>query len=101
MTQPREVLPGRSYLITRRCTQRQFLLRPDARTNQAVLYCLAEAAQRFEMDIYWLGTTSNHYHDGVGDPHGNYPEFIAHFHRMLAKLMNARWGRWENFWASE
>src|ERR1043166_5115689 len=29
---PRQVLPGQFYLITRRCTQRQFLLRPDAGT---------------------------------------------------------------------
>ena len=30
---PRQVLPGQFYLITRRCTQRQFLLRPDPVTN--------------------------------------------------------------------
>lgn len=101
MTLPREVVPGRSYLITRRCTQRQFLLRPDDKTNQAVLYCLAEAAQRFQIDPYWLGTVSNHYHGGIGDPLGNYPKFLAHFHRTLAKVLNARWRRRENFWASE
>ena len=33
MSLPREVLPGRCYLITRRCTQRTFLMRPDAATN--------------------------------------------------------------------
>jgi len=101
MTLPREVHPGRSYFMTRRCTQRQFLLRPDGKTNQALLYCLAVAAERYEMDLYWLGTVSNHYHDGIGDPLGHYPEFIAYFHRLVAKVLNARWGRWENFWASE
>jgi hypothetical protein len=30
---PRQVLPRQFYLITRRCSQRQFLLRPDAVTN--------------------------------------------------------------------
>jgi len=101
MTLPREVLPGRSYFITRRCTQRQFLLRPDAKTNQALLYCLAVAVERYEMELYWLGTLSNHYHGGIGDPRGHYPEFIAYFHRLLAKLLNARWRRTENLWASE
>ena len=101
MTLPRAVLPGRCYFMTRRCTQRQFLLRPDAKTNQALLYCLALAADRYEMDVYWLGTTSNHYHDGIGDPCGHYPAFIAYFHRLVAKVLNARWGRWENFWATE
>jgi hypothetical protein len=32
MSLPRQVLPGQFYLVTRRCTQRQFLLRPDAAT---------------------------------------------------------------------
>jgi len=46
MSRPRQVLPGQFYLVTRRCTQRQFLLRPDAATNNAFTYCLIEAAQR-------------------------------------------------------
>jgi hypothetical protein len=41
---PRQVLPRQFYLITRRCTQRQFLLRPDGPTNNAFLYCLIDAA---------------------------------------------------------
>jgi|SRR5215510_6464258 len=43
---PRQVLPRRFYLITRRCAPRQFLLRPDAATNNAFLYCLIDAALR-------------------------------------------------------
>jgi len=35
-----------TYMITRRCTQRQFLMRPDDETNNAFIYCLAEAASR-------------------------------------------------------
>ena len=35
MSLPRQVLPGHFYLITWRCTQRQFLLRPDHETNNA------------------------------------------------------------------
>jgi hypothetical protein len=34
MTAPREIIPGTTYLVTRRCTQRQFLLRPSRGTNQ-------------------------------------------------------------------
>ncbi|HEX7843369.1 MAG TPA: hypothetical protein VF469_38115 [Kofleriaceae bacterium] len=32
---PRQVRPGQFYMVTRRCTQRQFLLRPDRETNNA------------------------------------------------------------------
>jgi hypothetical protein len=34
MTLPREVIAGRFYMVTRRCRQRLFLLRPDV--NQLV-----------------------------------------------------------------
>lgn len=101
MSLPREVIPGRFYMVTRRCTQRQFLLRPDDDTNNAFIYCLAEAAQRFEVQILLPIAMSNHYHVILYDPQGNLPRFTEHFHKMLAKCLNARWRRWENFWASE
>lgn len=98
---PRQIIPGRFYLVTRRCTQRQFLLRPDQTTTNIFLYCLAEAALRFEIQIVLSIAMSNHYHVVLYDPHGNLPLFTEHFHKMVAKCLNARWGRWENFWASE
>jgi putative transposase len=98
MTLPREVLPGRFYLITRRCTQRMFLLRPDADTNNAFLYCLADAANRFEIDVLMACAMSNHHHTVIFDRHGNYPEFLEHFHKLVARSQNALRGRWENFW---
>lgn len=101
MSLPRQILPGRFYLVTRRCTQRQFLLRPDRITNNAFLYCVAEAAIRFNIQIILPVAMSNHYHVVLYDPDGNLPLFTEHFHKMLAKCLNARWGRWENFWSSE
>ena len=47
MSYPRQVLPGMTYLLTRRCTQRQFLLRPSAQTNAILLYCEAPTQVRF------------------------------------------------------
>jgi hypothetical protein len=101
MSQPRQVLPGQFYLITRRCAQRQFLLRPDDATNNAYVYCLAEAAQRFEIDVLTTTAESNHHHTPIFDRRGRYPAFIEHFHKMLARSQNALRGRWENFWAAE
>jgi hypothetical protein len=98
---PRQVLPRQFYLITRRCTQRQFLLRPDAATNNAFLYCLIHAALRCEIDVLLPCAMSNHYHVVVYDRLGRYPEFIEHFHKLFARSQNALRGRWENFWASE
>ncbi len=88
-------------MITRRCTQRQFLMRPDRETNNAFIYCLAVAAQRYGVRVLFTIAMSNHHHTGIHDPEGNYPAFIEHFHKLFAKCQNALRGRWENFWSSE
>ena len=101
MTLPREILPGRFYLVTRRCTQRQFLLRPDAATNNNFTYCLAVAAARCEIEVVLACAMSNHYHAVVFDRRGNLPAFTQYFHKLVAKTQNALRGRWENLWAPE
>jgi putative transposase len=88
-------------MITRRCTQRQFLMRPDRETNNAFIYCLAVAADRCRIQILFTAAMSNHHHTGIYDPEGNYPAFLEHFHKLFAKCQNALRGRWENFWSSE
>jgi hypothetical protein len=58
---PRQVLPRQFYLITRRCSQRLFLLRPDPATNNAFLYCLIAAALRCEIAVLLPCAMSNHH----------------------------------------
>ena len=101
MTLPREVIPGRFYMVTRRCTQRLFLLRPDTETNNAFLYCLADAAHRFGIDVLLPCAMSNHHHTVIYDRRGTLPAFTEHFHKLLAKCQNALRGRWENLWSTE
>jgi REP element-mobilizing transposase RayT len=87
MTLPRQVVAGRTYLISRRCTQRQFLLRPDAMAEQIYLYCLAEASQRYDITLHGFIGMSNHQHLLVRDNHANFPDFLAHLHKMISKAM--------------
>jgi putative transposase len=101
MSAPRPVFPGRFLFITRRCTQREFLLRPDQPTSNAFVYVLGEAAKRFEMCTILAQMMANHHHTALYDRHGNDVEFREHFHKMMAKSQNALRGRWENFWAAE
>lgn len=101
MTAPRPVFPGHFLSIQRRCTQRQFLLRPDDETNNAFTYLLAEAAQRFDIDIILSQMMSNHHHTSAYDKHGHHVEFREHFHKLMAKSQNALRGRWENMWSTE
>lgn len=101
MTLPREILPGRTYLVTRRCTQRQFLLTPSRGTNRLILYCLGVAAQQTGVELHAVCFMSNHWHGVLTDPQARLPEFLERFHRLLARAQNAALGRCENLWSSE
>jgi REP element-mobilizing transposase RayT len=101
MTAPRQVLPGASYLVTRRCAQRQFLLRPSKATNDTYLFVLALAAQRFGILIHAFCVLSNHVHLVLTDPHARLPAFLQLLDALVARAMNASLGRWESFWAPD
>jgi len=87
-------------MATRRCAQRQFLLRPDPETNNAFLYCLGVAANAHRIDLINFIHMSNHLHDAMLDREGTGPAFFEYFHGLLAKCMNVMRGRWENFFSS-
>lgn len=72
-------------MITRRWQQRQFLLRPDAVTNNAFTYCLIEAAQRCQVEVLLPCAMSNDYHAVIFDRCGRYPELVEHFHKTFAR----------------
>jgi putative transposase len=99
MTAPRQVLPGNTYLVTRRCAQRQFLLRPSKITNDVFLYVLAVAAQRFDIRIHAYCVLSNHFHIVLTDTNARLPAFHQFMDALIARALNAANGRWEAFWA--
>src|SRR5437763_9456084 len=75
VTAPRPVFPERFLFITRRCSQREFLLRPDDETNNAFTYLLAEAAERFGVVLILEQMMSNHHHTAIWDRLGHQVEF--------------------------
>lgn len=99
VTEPRRVLPGATYLVTRRCTQREYLLKPSALTNQIFKYVLALAATRSGVRLHAVCVMSNHFHIVLTDPRANLPEFARVLDCIVAKALNAVYSRQENFWA--
>ena len=95
MTQPRCIVPGSTYLITRRCNQQLFLLIPDDETREAYLYCLALAAKRYDVAIHAICIMSNHHHVAATDTKGQMPAFLQYFHRLLALCVKSIRG-WEH-----
>jgi hypothetical protein len=88
-------------MVTRRCSERRFFLRPDEETNNAFKYCLILAAQRAKVQVTFAVAMANHWHGGIHDTVGNHPVFTEHFHGLLARCQNAHLGRFENFWSSD
>ncbi len=99
MSVPRFIVPGVTYLLTRRCFGRQFLLRPGRKVNQIFEFCLAAAAAKTGCEPHAYCMLSNHYHLVVTDVQGNLPVFMHWFNEYVAKCVNRELGRWESFWA--
>ena len=99
MTPPRRIVQGASYLLTRRCSERRFFLRPSKPLNQTFLYLLAVAARRYGLRLHTFCVLSNHFHAVLTDPHGRLPAFEQFLDSLVARSVNSLLGRWESFWA--
>ncbi len=95
------ILPDSTYMVSRRCSERRFFLRPSDLTNAIVAYCIAYAADKYGVLVHAFCIMSNHLHIVLTDPHCELPQFMGSVNKLIAKAMNASLGRFENFWASE
>jgi len=99
MTAPRRIVKGTTYLISRRCSQREFLLNPSALVNRVFKFVLAVAVARHGVAVHAVCVMSNHFHLVATDRRANLPAFSQFLDGVIAKALNALYGRWENFWA--
>jgi len=99
MTAPRQVLAGTTYLVTRRCFQRCFFLRPSRLTNDTLGYLLAVAAARYSIQVHAYCVLSNHFHLVVTDTEARLPAFHQYLDSLIGRSVNAALGRTETFWA--
>ena len=94
MSLPRSVLPNTTYMLTRRCLGRRFLLRPDGAINNIFVYCLALAAEKYGVELHAACVMSNHYHLILTDVRGVLPDFTAWLNRQLAMCIK-RVRKWD------
>jgi putative transposase len=98
VTLPRPVPANRTWFITRRCSQRLFLLLPQPAIKQAFEYCLARAANENGILLHAWMVMSDHYHLVLTDPLGRLPAFEQQLNSLVARILNAHWGRRGGFW---
>ena len=91
-------MPRQTYLVTRRCIGRRFLLRPDDAVNNVFVYCLGLAAEKYGVQVHGLSAMSNHYHLVLTDVEGVLPDFMAWLNRQLAKCIKRLRGWDEVVW---
>ena len=85
-------------MLTRRCTQRQFLLNPGKLTNQIAQYVLGWAAAKHRILLHCFNFLANHEHTQLTDPFAAISDFARDLHMVIAKARNASLGRWENLY---
>jgi len=84
MSDPRQVLKGQTYFLTRRTVAQFFLFRPDQDLNDLIFYALAYTIQQFNMTLQAICVMSNHIHMVITDIDGCHPLFTHLFHSLVA-----------------
>jgi len=82
MTTPRQVIPGETFMTTRRISERRFLLRPDKVVNNILEFCIGLAAQKHGISLHAFSAMGNHYHLQGTDEEGKLPDFLRDRERM-------------------
>jgi REP element-mobilizing transposase RayT len=100
MTSPRRVLAGATLMITRRCLDRMFLLRPSKIANELFSYILAVAVKKHGILLHAYCVLSNHFHLVLTDVEGRLPAFEQYLDSLVARAFNALHGRWDYFWTA-
>ena len=98
MSAPRPVLKGTTYLVSRRCSERRFFLRPSRLVNEVFLFLLAVAAERFGIRVHLFCVLSNHFHLLLTDPKARLPSFMQYLDGFVARVVNLLIGHKEALW---
>ncbi len=88
-------------MLTRRVSQRTFLLRPSEKTNRIVGYVLTVMHKKWDIAIHAFDVLSNHWHVVLSDPKGNVVRFQQDCHSFIARALNASHGEFEAVWSSD
>jgi REP-associated tyrosine transposase len=100
MTAPRRIVANATVMITRRCLDRMFLLRPSRAANELFSYILAVAAGKYGILLHAYCVMSNHFHLVLMDPERKLPKFEQYLDALVARAFNALHGRWDYFWTA-
>jgi putative transposase len=94
MTQPRQIVPSCTYLVTRRVLRRHYLLTPDFFINNLFVFFLAVLGAKYGITFHAFCLMSTHEHLVLTDTEGRLPKFLCEYHRLTALVMKV-YRKWE------
>ena len=101
MTEPRQILPGSTYKVSRRTAHKEKLFDPKSKEIKGIFnYCLAHAANKTEVEIHGFSLLPDKYFAVVSDPEAKLPEFMRLLNRNVAMAINATRVDPESVWAN-
>lgn len=100
MTKPRRHIANQVVLLTRRCFQRRFLLRPDSFINRVLFFETARASSRHGQCVHGVLAMSNHIHQVSTDTTGNRSDFMRDAMREISRARNHDLDRRDSLWDS-
>jgi putative transposase len=94
VSHPRQILTGSTYLVTRRCVRRHYLLRSEYFVNNLFIFVLAVLAANYRIAVHAFCLLSTHEHLVLTDTQGNLPDFLRDLHRLTALALKV-FRKWE------
>jgi len=95
---PRRFEPDLIYFITSRTSDGCFFLRPSWAVNNVIGSVLADAQERFEVELFDYVFLSNHMHLAARSRSGRLPEFMQYLKANIALGINRMLGRRGHLW---
>ena len=92
VTEPRQIEPGRTLMVTTRTFRRTFFLTPSSTVNDVMQYVIGYACRKHGVGLVSAVVLSNHMHLLVNDHLGNAPEFVQTVNSLVARALNAKRG---------
>jgi hypothetical protein len=81
------------YMITNRCGNGEFLMRPDPECRRIIAGCLARQVDKKDARLVCFGFYSNHFHAILGFPKLNRGSFMSDFTAQVSGRINDLRGR--------
>jgi REP-associated tyrosine transposase len=94
----RQVFPGATLVVARRCSEQRFFMIPRRRVNLVLAFLLGHYAAKHGIELHGFVFMSNHFHLVLTDTRGRLPLFMGEFDSMVTRVLNHELGRRGTFW---